>query len=370
MTKPKLRKETILLNMGPQHPSTHGVIDFFLEVDGEEVVGAEVKMGYLHRAVERLAEFRTYPQIFPLVDRLDYLSAHHSEFAYALAVEKLLQVDVPERADHIRVILVELKRIASHLLFYGAFAMDAGSVTPFLYAWREREKVMDLLEDVCGIRLHPNYFRFGGVREDLPPGFLEQTINFVDKLPFFLDEYEAMLGENEIFQVRTIGIGKVSPKRAINLGLTGPYLRGTGLKWDLRRDEPYSVYPKFDFEIPTGKQGDCFDSYKVRIEEMRQSGRIIKQAIEKIPDGPIRTSFSKKVIKPPKGEAYARVESPRGELGVYVVSDGSARPYRLKVRAPSFTNVQAFPELAKNHLIADAVMIIGALDPVIGEVDR
>lgn len=369
MTKPRTRTETILLNMGPQHPAAHGVIDFFLEVDGEEIVGAEVKMGYVHRAVERLAEFRTYLQIFPLVDRLDYLSAHHSEFAYALAVEKILQVEVPERAEYIRVILAELKRIASHLIFYGALGMDAGSVTPFLYAWREREKVMDLLENTCGIRLHPNYWRFGGVREDLPPGFLEQTMNFVEQFPFFLDEYEAMLGENEIFQIRTVGIGKITPKKAKNLGLTGPYLRGTGFKWDLRKDDPYSVYPKFDFEIPTGKQGDCFDSYKVRIEEMRQAARIIKQAIEKIPNGPVKTPLPP-VIKPPKGEAYARVESPRGELGVYVVSDGSPKPYRLKIRAPSFTNVQAFPELAKGHLIADSVMIIGALDPVIGEVDR
>lgn len=369
MTRPRAHKETILLHMGPQHPAAHGVIDFLLEVDGEEVVASEIRMGYLHRAVERLAEFRIYNQVIPLVDRLDYLSAHHSEFALALAVEKLLQVEVPERAEYIRVILVELKRIASHLLFYGALGMDAGSVSPFLYAWREREKIMDLLENVCGIRLHPNYWRYGGVREDLPPGFLEQAMAFVDEFPFFVDEYETMLGENEIFQVRTVDVGRLSPKKAIDLGLTGPYLRGTGLKWDLRKDDPYSVYDKFDFEIPVGKQGDCFDAYAVRIEEMRQSALIVKQAIETIPDGPAKVDLAP-VVRPPRGEAYARVESPRGELGVYVVSDGSPKPYRVKVRGPSFTNVQSFPELARGYLIADAVMFIGALDPVIGEVDR
>lgn len=365
----KMITETVRLNMGPQHPSTHGVLFVILYLDGEVIVDADPNIGYLHRSIEKIAENRSYSQVIGYLDRNDYMTAFSNELGYVMAVEQMLGIEVPERAEYLRVIVVELNRIASHLLFAAAYGMDLGAITPFFYGFREREKVLDLFDMIAGYRMTPNYLRVGGVKEDIPEGFLEKTLEFVEEFPTRLDEYEALLTTNEIFLIRTKDVGNWTKEQAINLGITGPMLRATGFKWDLRKEEPYSVYDKFDFEIPVGEKGDCYETFVVRMQEMRESAKIVKQAIENLPEGEVRTRLPR-IIKPPKGEAYTRIESPRGELGNYVVSDGTGRPYRHKVRAPSFVNLMTLQEILKGWKVADVVAIIGILDIVLGEVDR
>lgn len=365
----EIRTETIMVNFGPQHPSTHGVLFVLVELDGEVVVGVEPKIGYLHRAIEKLSENRKYNQVIPLFDRCDYLSAFSNELGYVMAVEKLLGVEVPERAEYIRVILVELNRIASHLLWLSAYGLDLGALTPLFYAFREREKILDLFEMAAGYRLMPNYLRFGGVKEDLPSDFTKKALEFVEEFPSRVDEYEGLLSENEIFLVRTKGIGKWKREEMINVGVTGPMLRATGLKWDLRKSEPYSIYDRFEFEIPVGENSDCYDVYQIRMKEMRESAKIVRQAIEGLPEGKVRAKLPL-VVKPPAGESYVRIEAPRGELGVQVVSDGSEQPYRVKIRTPSFVNLMALPVILKGWKVADFIAILGILDVVLGEVDR
>lgn len=364
-----LKTETIRVNFGPQHPSTHGVLYIIVDLDGEVVVNLEPVIGYLHRGMEKIFEARNYAQCTAIIDRADYMSAFFNEMALVYPLEKLMEVQVPRRGEYLRVILMELNRIASHLLFYGAYGMDVGAISPFLYCWREREKVMDLFELAAGYRLHPNFFRVGGVKEDVPDEFLEGALRFVRELPAWIEEYENLLTWNEIFEIRTRGVGKITKEWAVNFGITGPLLRATGFEWDVRKGDTYSVYDEFDFDIPVGTKGDCWDAYHLRLLEMLQSARIVEQAIAKIPDGPVRTKVALRP-KPPKGEVYARIESPRGEIGCYIVSDGSEKPYRLKLRAPSFVNLQAIPDLIKGHLIADFIALLGIFEPVMGEVDR
>lgn len=360
---------TLTVNFGPQHPSMHGVCRLVIDLDGEKIINVTPRLGYLHRSIEKICEFRSYSQVIPFLDRCDYITGLSTELAYVLAVEKLMGIEPPDRANYIRTILVELTRIASHIFFYATYGMDLGAYTPTMYGWREREKILDLLESVTGYRLTPNYMRIGGVKLDLPDGFLNQTMDFLKELPGFLSEYDDLLTGNEIFQMRTQGVARIDPKWAINMGVTGPLLRATGLKWDLRKDDPYLIYDRFDFDVPVGKQGDCFDAYEVRMMEIRESVKIIKQAVEAIPDGSIKIPMPA-VIKPPKGSSYVRIESPRGELGIFVQSDGSERPYRFKLRPPSLMNIQAVPDLLKGVDIADAIAIFGVVDPVMGEVDR
>jgi len=361
--------EEFLVNMGPQHPSTHGVLRMMLRLDGEVVLEATPHIGYLHRGIEKIAENRTYPQFIPFTDRLDYVTSMSNNWAYVGAVEKLMEIQVPERAEYIRVIMAELNRIASHLIWFGTFALDLGAVTPFLYAFREREQILDLFEMVCGQRLTYNYLRIGGVSQNLPIRFVEKTRKFIKYFPPRIDEYDDLLSRNSIFLLRTKGIGILDPKLAIDYGATGPVLRGSGVKWDLRKDEPYGIYEKFDFEIPRGEIGDCYDRYQVRMNEMRQSARIVEQALDSLPEGEIMAKIPR-VIKPPAGEVYFRIESSRGELGFFVVSDGSPKPYRLKIRSPAFSNLSVISELVKGYKIADLVAILGSIDIVLGEIDR
>ncbi|MHB9154627.1 MAG: NADH-quinone oxidoreductase subunit D [Endomicrobiales bacterium] len=361
--------EEYFLNMGPQHPSTHGVLRLVLRMDGEVVLEAVPHIGYLHRGFEKIAENRTYPQFIPYTDRLDYLASMANNQAYCMAVEKLLKVQVPPRAEYVRVLMAELNRIASHLVWFGPFAMDLGAITPFLYAFREREKILDLLESAAGQRLTYNYLRIGGLREGLPGGFVEKAKEFCDYFKPKIDEYDTLLSGNAIFLARTRDIGILSKETAIDYGCTGPVLRGSGMAYDVRKDDPYSVYPELSFDIPVGKKGDSLDRYRVRMEEMRQSVRIIEQVLDKLPQGEIMAKVPR-VIKPEPGEVYARIEAPRGELGFFVVSDGSAKPYRLKIRAPSFSNLSVLGELVKGLKIADTVAILGSIDIVLGDVDR
>lgn len=362
-------KDTLIVNFGPQHPSMHGVCRLLIELDGEKIVNVTPMLGYLHRSIEKICEFRSYNQVIPFLDRCDYITGLSTELAYVMAVEKLIEIAPPERAEYIRVILVELNRIASHVFFYGTYGADLGAFTPMMHSFREREKILDLLESVTGYRLTPNYMRFGGVKEDLPDGFLEKTIKFLDEFPFYLKEYDDLLTGNEIFMIRTQDVGKRTKKKAIEMGVTGPLLRATGFKWDIRKDDPYSIYDRFDFDIPVGIQGDCYDTYCVRMKEIRESMKIIRQAIDKIPDGPYKIPIPS-VVRPPKGESYMRIESPRGEVGIYVQSDGSERPSRFKLRPPSLMNIYALPDVLKGVTIADAIAIFGVVDPVMGEVDR
>lgn len=362
-------KQTVTINFGPQHPSTHGVLYLVVELDGERIVGVEPKIGYLYRSIEKMIEFRSYNHVIPFLDRCDYITALSTELAYVLAVEQLMQIEPPERAQYIRTIMVELSRIISHIFFYGAYGMDLGALTPLLYAFRDREIGLDLIEMVTGYRLTPNYMRIGGVKFDLPDGFLEKLDNYLNVLPKYLKEYDDLLTGNEIFLNRTKNVGIMAKEWAINIGITGPLLRGTGYKWDIRKDDPYLIYDNFDFDIPTGENGDCYSAYQVRLKEIRESMKIIRQAMSKLPDGKYRHS-QPVVIRPPKGESWFRVESPRGELGIYIVSDGTERPYRMKIRAPSFVNLQAIPDMFRGQYIADTIAILGALDPVMGEVDR
>ncbi|MBI5308844.1 MAG: NADH dehydrogenase (quinone) subunit D [Planctomycetes bacterium] len=382
------------INMGPQHPSTHGVLRLMLELDGEVIVKAIPHIGFLHRGVEKLAEYKTYHQVIPLTDRLDYVAPFSNNLAYALAVEKLLDIEAPERAQHIRVLFCELTRISSHLLWLATHALDIGAMTVFFYCFRERETIYDLFEMVSGSRMNLSYVRVGGVSKELPAGFLEDTRKFVTAFPARLQEYETLLTDNPIWKKRTVGVGIISAEDAIDYGLSGPSLRGSGVNWDIRKSEPYSSYDKYHFTVPLGKNGDVYDRYWVRIEEMRQSNSIVHQALNIIPKGdflaripnvtlPSKEDVETKMesmishfkfitdgIQPPKGEVYACIEAPKGELGFYVVSDGSNRPYRVKIRPPSFVNLEALPKMIEGSLLPDVVATIGSLDIVLGEIDR
>jgi len=409
------------MNFGPQHPSAHGVLRLVLELDGEVIQRADPHIGLLHRATEKLAEHKTFLQSLPYMDRLDYVSMMCNEHAYVMAIEKLMQIDVPLRAQYIRVMFDEITRILNHLLWLGAHALDIGAMTVFLYAFREREDLMDCYEAVSGARLHAAYFRPGGVYRDLPdsmPNYEASKIHnasavkrmnsnregslldfiedFTTRFPKYVDEYETLLTDNRIWKQRTVNIGVVTPERALALGFTGPMLRGSGVEWDLRKKQPYEVYDRLDFDIPVGVNGDCYDRYLVRVEELRQSNRIIKQCVAWLRDnpGPVMTENHK--VAPssrvdmkqnmeelihhfklftegfhvPAGEAYAAVEHPKGEFGIYLVSDGANKPYRLKIRAPGYAHMAGLDEMSRGHMIADVVAIIGTQDIVFGEVDR
>jgi NADH-quinone oxidoreductase subunit D len=359
----------LLLNMGPQHPATHGVLRVKLKLDGERVLGSECVIGYLHRGVEKIAENRTYAQFAPYTDRMDYVAAVTNGMGYVEAVEKLLGVEIPPRAQYTRMILAELQRIASHLLWLGTHALDLGAMTPVFYTFREREEILKIFEKYCGARLTTHAFRIGGLQYDLYDGFEQECLKFCDYLPPKIDEYEQLLTKNRIWINRTRGVGVLSAEDAVAYGVTGPVLRGSGVKWDIRKAQPYEAYDKVEFEVPTGAHGDTYDRYIVRIQEMRQCVRIIRQCVERLAPGPI---FGKvgKVIKPPVGEVYHSIEAPKGELGYFVVSDGSTNPYRVRVRPPSFVNLQALDIMIRGHLVADVVAVIGTLDIVLGEVDR
>lgn len=361
--------EELVLSMGPQHPSTHGVLRLALRLDGEYILDAQPDLGYLHRGMEKLAEERTYIQYIPLTDRFDYLGGMFNNLAYVRAVEILGGFEVPERAEYLRVIVMELNRIASHLLFFGTFGLDVGALTPILYAFREREKALDLLEMVSGARMTFNYMRFGGVKADIPKAFTAQAKVFLDEIDARVAEYNMLLTGNEIFIARTKGIGILTADQALALGVTGPMLRASGVQFDLRRKMPYSVYDKFDFEVPFRRTGDTLDRYVLRMEEITQSARIVRQALDGLPEGPI-LSKTPKVLKLPAGDVYTAIESPRGELGVYLASDGGQKPYRFHLRAPSFCNLQALRPLSIGMKIGDLIAILGSTDIVLGDVDR
>ncbi|MCS7041494.1 MAG: NADH-quinone oxidoreductase subunit D [Bryobacteraceae bacterium] len=359
----------LVLNMGPQHPSTHGVLRVILKLDGERVLSTECVIGYLHRGVEKIAENRTWQMFAPYVDRMDYVAAVSNGLGYCLAVEKLLQVEAPPRAQAVRVILTELNRIASHLLWLGTHALDIGAITPLFYCMRERELILNIYEKYCGARLTTHAFRIGGLQYETYDGFEKEVLDFCDIFEKKIDEYEELLTGNRIWQQRLKGVGILTAADCKEYGVTGPMLRAAGVKWDLRKAQPYSGYEKYDFEIPTGENGDTWDRYVVRMQEMRQSVRIVRQAVADIPAGPIMAKVGK-VIKPPVGEAYVSIEAPKGELGYYVVSDGSTQPYRVRIRPPSFVNLQALDKMCRGALVADVVAIIGTTDIVLGEVDR
>lgn len=365
-----LEKKEFSVSFGPQHPSTHGVLHLYLTLDGEVVVNCVPHIGYLHRDFEKICENRIYTQVIPYTDRLDYLGSMNNNFGYCLCVEKLMGVVVPERAEYIRVIMAELNRIASHLLAIGTFVQDLGAFgTPLLYCFREREKIIDIFEMTCGNRLTYNYYRIGGLSADIPEGFAQKVKDFIEYFKPKLDDYHNLITHNAIFLVRTKGIGVLSREKAVSYSISGPNIRASGVKFDLRKDEPYSIYERFEFDVPTGESGDCWDRYKVRMDEMCQSLKIIEQAIKNIPQGDFAAKLPK-ILKPAAGEIYFRSESPRGELGFYLVSDGSAKPYRLKCRAPSFCNLAVIPELVRGFKVADTVGILGSLDIVLGEIDR
>lgn len=389
-----VQDERLVLNMGPQHPSTHGVLRLVLELDGEVVVSCKPVIGYLHTGFEKTFEAKNYHQGVTLTDRMDYLSPLSNNLAYALAVETLLGVEVPERATVARVILAELTRLASHLVWLGTQAMDLGAMSVFLYCFRERERILDIFEMCSGQRMMTSYIRPGGLAMDLPEGFEEAVREILALMPARIDEYEDLLTRNEIWRDRTIGIGRLSLADALSHGVTGPNLRASGGDFDLRRDHPYCGYEQYDFTVIVGSRGDVYERYLVRIREMRESLKIIRQALDRLPGGPYVTADRKVAFPPraelatsmealihhfklategyrvPAGQVYSAIESPRGELGIYLVADGSARPYRLHVRAPSFASLQALPVIARGGLVADLVAIIGSLDPVMGEVDR
>jgi len=365
-----LKTENFSVNVGPQHPSTHGVFRMRLTLDGEVIVDVEMVLGYLHRGIEKLAESRNYTHNIPFTDRLDYLSSMTNNQAYVMAVEKLACITVPERAEYIRVIMAELQRIAAHLAGLGFFLNDLGAfMTPLLYMFREREKIIELFDMVCGQRLNYNYMRIGGVSQDLPEEFLPALKKFVSEMPGYIDEYHRLISENEIFLARTKGVGILPRDTAINTSAAGPVLRASGIDWDLRKANPYSVYDRFDFDIPTCETGDSFDRYWVRMEEMNQSVRIIKQAMEQLPEGDI-TAKVPRMLKPPAGEAYGYIEAPKGELGFYLVSDGTDKPYRFHIRAPSLINLTAIRDMMIGWKVADVIAIFGSIDIVLGEVDR
>jgi NADH-quinone oxidoreductase subunit D len=389
-----LAPELLHINLGPQHPSTHGVLRLELVLDGEVVVSCKPVIGYLHTGIEKTFEAKTYVQGVVLTDRMDYLNPLGNNLAYALSVEKLMACEIPERATVLRVLLAELTRIASHLLFVGTMALDLGATSPFLYAWREREKILDFFERMSGVRMMTSFIRPGGLARDVAPELLADISQFLEEMPGYIDSYEDLLTENPIFRERTEGIGLLRSEDALELGVTGPSLRATGMNLDLRKTNPYCGYETYDFGVPTGTVGDCYDRYLVRVAEMRESVKLCRQALERMPGGSVQTSDRKVMpppreelarsmeavihhfklwtegMKPPPGEAYVGVESPRGELGFYVVSDGTGRPSRVHERAPSFANLQALPKTVEGGLVADAVACIASLDPILGEVDR
>jgi NADH-quinone oxidoreductase subunit D len=372
----ELVSQEMLLNMGPHHPSTHGVLRLIVQTDGEIMRRAVPDVGYLHRGIEKIAERVTYQGFMPYTDRIDYVSAFSGNLGYALTVERLAGIEVPEKAEYLRVIAAELARMGSHFIGFGAVLLDLGAVTPFVHALRERETYNDLMEMLCGARLTHNYARIGGVSHDLPEGFKEKALKFIDHLEYeFIDEFNNLISFNSILVKRFANVGVVSAEKAIEYTLVGPNLRGSGVPFDLRKDEPYSIYDRFDFEIPVGKGkfgtvGDSYDRYWIRIEEVRESCRIIRQALEQMPEkGEIRTRIPK-VFKPPKGEIYVRTECPRGEMGFYLISDGGKSPYRLKIRTGSFSAMSILEELSQGVMVADLVAIIGSFDIVAPEIDR
>ena len=391
-----LQTQEITLNMGPQHPSTHGVLRLVLQLDGETVVKCTPYVGYLHRGIEKLAEGMTYLQALPLTDRLDYISSMANNVGYCLAVERLFGIEAPERAKFIRTIVCEMTRISSHIIWIATHALDLGAMTVFLYSFREREWLLDLFEMLCGARLTVSYPRIGGVRNDVTQEFLDSLYKFTEEFPRRIDEYETLIDKNRIWLRRTKGIGVISAEEAINWGLSGPTLRGSGVNYDIRKRFPYDAYDKVEFDIPLGKNGDVYDRYRCRMEELRQSNRIIKQCIEKLPEGPIMAPDAPKFTLPPKdrvladmeslihhfvlitkgpmaapeGEIYVPTEVPKGELGFYIVSDGTGKPYRMRVRAPSFVHASVLPRLCEGGLVADVIANIGTIDIVLGECDR
>ncbi len=386
--------EGFTFNFGPQHPAAHGVLRLVMELDGEVITRSDPHIGLLHRGTEKLIENRTYIQALPYFDRLDYVSMMAQEHVWCLAVEKLLRVEVPRRAQYIRVLFLELTRLLNHLLWLGCHGLDVGAMSVFLYAFRDRETLMDFYEEVSGARMHANYFRPGGVSKDMPEGLTDKIQKFVDGMWANIDEYEGLLSENRIWKQRLVDVGTVSAEEAQAWGFTGPMLRGSGVPYDLRKAQPYEIYDELEFDIPVGKNGDSYDRYLIRMEEMRQSLHLIEQCLERMPEGPIKAQ-NFKVSPPtrgdmknsmeamihhfkyyteglhvPAGEVYVAVEAPKGEMGVYLVSDGSSKPYRCKIRAPGFAHLQGFDFMAKGHMLADAVTIIGTQDVVFGEIDR
>jgi NADH dehydrogenase I D subunit len=394
--KAPINQKEFTLSMGPQHPATHGVLRLILDLDGEVVAKCTPDIGYLHRGTEKLGENRTYLSAMPLTDRLDYIAPMTNNAGYVLAVERLLGIEVPERAKFIRTLVSEMTRVASHLLWLATHALDIGAMTVFLYAFREREWLMDLFENLCGARLTVSYPRIGGVRNDVSQEFLDSIYKFTDEFPSRILEYETLIDQNRIWLQRTKGIGVISAEEAINMGLTGPVLRGSGVDYDVRKAEPYDAYDMVNFEVPLGKAGDVYDRYRCRMIELRQSNSIIRQCVEKLPPGAIIAPDSPKFVPPPKekvmqdmeslihhfvlmtkgpitapeGEVYSAIEAPKGELGYYIVSDGTGKPYRMRIRAPSFIHVAALPRLCEGSLIADVIANIGSIDIVLGECDR
>ncbi|MFP3036284.1 MAG: NADH-quinone oxidoreductase subunit D [Wolbachia sp.] len=386
--------KTMMLNFGPQHPAAHGVLRLVLEMDGEVIERADPHIGLLHRGTEKLIEHKTYLQALPYFDRLDYVSPMSQEHAYSLCVEKLLQCEMPVRAKYLRVLFCELTRILNHLLNISSQALDVGAMTPLLWLFEEREKILAFYERASGARFHAAYIRPGGVAADIPEGLIEDIAKFIEQFPQYIDDVDELLTENRIWKQRTVGISEISIKQALDWGFSGPMLRAAGLAWDLRKSHPYEIYDQLDFDIPIGQNGDCYDRYLVRMAEIRQSISLVKQCIEKIPEGPVKTE-DRKISPPPRaemktsmealihhfklysegyrvpeGEAYAAVEAPKGEFGVYIVSDGTNMPYRCRIRAPGFAHLQALDFMSKGHMLADIAAIIGSLDIVFGEIDR
>jgi NADH-quinone oxidoreductase subunit D len=361
--------EMTIISMGPQHPSTHGVLRLMLRMDGERVVRLVPVIGYLHRGTEKIAENRTYTMVIPYTDRLDYLSSMYMNLGYVLAVERLLGVEVPPRARYLRTAVCELQRLASHLLWLGSFALDLAATSVFLYTFRERERILDLFEAICGARLTYNYMRFGGVLADVPEGWFQQVENYLDIQEQMQPEYEGLLTDNPVFRARTVGVGAISGADALNWGLSGPTLRGSGVNYDLRKLAPYDAYGDVDFDVITETAGDCFARYLVRLGEMRESVKIVRQCLANMPEGDVQGKVSR-VIKPPAGDAYARVEAPRGMFGVLVASDGGANPLRVRFRSPSFANLSALDTMCRGQKLADVVAVLGSIDIVLGEVDR
>lgn len=366
----EVKTEEYYLNMGPQHPSTHGVLRLVLRLDGENILEVIPHLGYIHRGLEKVAENQTYLQNIHLTDRLDYLSSHSNNLVLCMAIEKGLGIGVPERAEYIRVMVCELQRIQSHLLWWGVFGMDLGAITSFLYGFKEREMITDIFEEMCGARLTMNYFRPGGSFADVPETFISRVEAVIEKMKKALDEYDRLLTNSVIVHKRTKGIGVFFREQALSYGCSGPVLRGSGVSYDVRKSDSYSIYGQFDFDIPTGRTGDCFDRYKVRMDEMRQSISILEQAIETFPSrGPYRSKESRN-YKLPEGSYYSQLETSRGLLGVYIVSDGTDKPYRIKYRSPSYSNLSGLNDMAVGHKIADIVPIIATLDVVIPDIDR
>ncbi len=362
--------EEMELSFGPQHPATHGVLRVQLQLDGEKILDAKPVIGYLHRGTEKLFETMPFPQCIPHTDRMDYVAAATNNQGFCVAMEKLLGITIPPRAAYIRMILAELQRIASHLVWLATHAIDIGAITPFFYTFRERDAILDLFEDYCGARLTLNTMTIGGVPFELPDGWTDRASEFIDAFPAHVDQYEELLTGNRIWKRRTVGIGVVSPEDAIDWGLTGPPLRGSGIEWDIRKVFPYDRYDEVDFIVPTGANGDTYDRYLVRMQELRQSARIVRQCLDRLPDGPT-SAKAPKILRAREGMVYGSVESPKGELGYLIVAtEKGTQPYRCHVRAPSFVNLQMLPAMVKGHLIADLVAVIGTLDIVLGEIDR